>query len=76
MKYIKKYTAIQISSYKDTREGSIKVDLTFGRVRFYDDSISETFDTEEEAIEHAYNVNKYGQWLIIPKISFNYIDEN
>jgi hypothetical protein len=29
------------------------------------------FETEQAALEYAYKMDKYADWLILPKISFN-----
>lgn len=71
MKIIKKYTAFQITTKKVNDD--VVVNLEVGRITgpYYDiKEPEETFDTEEEAIEWAYKENKWCDWLILPKISF------
>lgn len=75
MEIKKSFTAIKIEEYKkeiSTFSYESKPDLSFGVISslFSDSPIETSFDTEEEAIEYAYNTDKYVEWLIIPKISF------
>ncbi len=71
MEIIKKFTAVQISSKKVNDD--VVVELEYGRISgpYYDvtEPITE-FETEQGAIEWAYKENEYGDWLILPKISF------
>ncbi len=71
MKIIKKFTAIQLDT--QTVDRNINIMLSFGRIAgpYYDEiRPTEEFDTEDEAIEYAYNFNKYGRWLILPVVRF------
>ena len=75
MKVIKKFTAINIYSVK--RDGMAKIRANFGEYTYrYGDEYepNKEFDTEEEAIAHAYKHNPYGMWAIIPIITFE--DDN
>jgi hypothetical protein len=72
MKVIKKYTAIQVRT--QTVNDNILPELIYGEITgpYYDREYPETqFDTEEKAIEWAYKTEKYGNWLILPIISFD-----
>ena len=71
MEIIRKFTAIQI--YPKTINNEVKVELEYGNISgpYYDKTEPETeFNTEQEAIEWAYTENEYGNWLILPMISF------
>ena len=71
METIKKFTAIQVGSKKINR--TIKPTFEYGVVSgpYYDEQHpKEEFDTEEEAIEWAYNENPFGRWMILPIITF------
>ena len=67
MQLIKKYTAIQITSKKVNND--VIVELEYGRIMTATEPITE-FETEEEATEWAFKENKYGNWLILPIVSF------
>lgn len=72
MKVIKKYTAIKV--FTKTVDDEVKIDLTYGMIDgpYYSrEHPEEIFDTEEEAIEHAYKTSKYQRWLIVPIIQFD-----
>jgi len=71
MKIIKKYTALQVR--KETLDDNVRVKLTYGEVTgaYYSRSYpKEEFDTEEEAYKHAYELDKWATWLILPIIKF------
>ena len=71
MEIIKKFTAVQIST--KTINNVVMAELEYGRISgpYYDVTEPETeFDTEQEAIEWAYKEEKYGDWLILTKVSF------
>lgn len=73
MKIIKKYTAIILNTEKDNNN-DINVILSYGRTSGPYYSViypEEEFDTEQDALEYAYNTNKYGRWLILPVIKFD-----
>ena len=58
MKIIKKYTAIQLKT--ETVNDDVNVKLTYGKIEgpYYSrDYPIEEFDTEDEAIEYAYNLS-------------------
>ncbi len=69
----RKYTAIQINEKRV--DDNVIPSLKYGTKRYSDDYIETLFDTEEEALEYAYKYNKYATWLIVPIISFNWIDD-
>jgi hypothetical protein len=73
MKIIKKYTALQV--LKETLDDNVRVKLTYGKVsgEYYSRSYPEEFDTEEEAYKHAYELDKWASWLIVPIIRFDNI---
>jgi hypothetical protein len=67
MKIIKKYTAIQVRTTEVDQR--VNVNLTYGEIGgpYYFRKYPETeFDTEEDAIKYAYEINKYETWLIVP----------
>lgn len=73
MKIIKKYTAIQLST--KTVNDNIDIELSYGHIDgpYYDRIYpQEEFDTEEEALEYAYEKDKYIRWLIVPLIRFEH----
>ena len=75
MKAIRKYTAIQLGT--ETVNGKVNVKLTFGEITglYYNTTHpKEEFDTEDEAIEYAYNFDKWGRWLIVPVVRFDNFD--
>ena len=77
MKVITNYTALKITSFEDTRDDTNKIELSHGSYGgpYYSRNTPEkTFSTEEEAIKYAYKTDKYGEWLIIPKIMFDNFD--
>lgn len=68
----KKYTPIQLGT--TTTDNSVNIKLFYGNITgpYYSQTHpEEEFDTEDEAIEYAYKINKYGRWLILPLIQFN-----
>lgn len=72
MVIIKKFAAIQISEKRTHDE--LKVKLAYGKISgpYYSQSPPSTeFDTEEEAIQNAYQQDKYAKWLIVPIIRFD-----
>lgn len=72
MKIIKKYTAIQLNT--ETVNDDVNVKLTYGKIEgpYYSrDHPIEEFDTEDEAIEYAYKINKWCSWLIVPIVKFD-----
>lgn len=72
MKLIKKYTAIKLST--EQVNDNVNVKLSYGEIKGpYYSTIhpEEEFDTEEEAIEYAYNTDEWVKWLIIPIIKFD-----
>ena len=71
MKIIKKYVAIQINT--STINDEYVPTFTYGDSNF-DYRIRVEFDSEEEAINYAYSISKYKNWLIVPLIKFDIID--
>ncbi len=69
MNVIKKYTAIKLETRRV--DNTTEVILTYNYDGYMKSTITETFDTEEEAIKAAYECDKYGTWLIVPKVTFN-----
>jgi len=73
MTVIKKYAAITLRSTRIDNE--VKVDLSYGGYAMYyphEESPEEEFDTEQEAIEYAYEKGQYLKWLIVPVIRFEF----
>ena len=71
MKIVKKFTAIKIS--ETIVDETSKPDLEFGQIcgPHYDRQYPETvFDTEDKAIEFAFNEDEYSNWMIVPIIKF------
>lgn len=71
MNLIRKYTAIKLG--KCTKNDEVEVTLSYGEITgpYYNREYpQEEFDTEDQAYEYAYKVDKYATWLIIPIISF------
>jgi hypothetical protein len=71
MKVIKKYTAIQLGTRKINND--IEIELSYGSIEgphYSTITPQEEFDTEEEALEYAYEKDKYRRWLIVPLIRF------
>lgn len=53
---------------------NVEAVMDFGRIEgpYYDEETpEEEFDTEKEAIEHAYKKEKYANWLILPLVKFD-----
>jgi hypothetical protein len=76
MKVIRKYTAIQLGTEKTN--DYVKVVLGYGEITgpYYDETYpTEEFDTEDEAIEYAYEKDNWGRWLIVPLIKFDNLGE-
>lgn len=72
MKIEKKYTAIQFGT--ETVNDKVNVKLSFGEITgpYYSSTHpTEEFDTENDAIEYAYKINKWGRWLIVPIVKFD-----
>lgn len=72
MKPIKKYTAILLGT--KTVNDEVKVSLSYGRIEgpyYSQETPTEEFETEQEAIEYAYKKDKYASWLILPIIRFD-----
>ena len=75
MKILKKYTAIKLST--KTEDEKVKVSLSYGNITgpYYSKTYpEEQFDTEEEAIQYAYNIDPWAKWLILPIIIFDNFD--
>lgn len=78
MNVIQKFTAIKVTEKHDHDNEVSYPKLSYGRIDgpYYSREYPATeFDTEEEAINHAYKTDKYGEWLILPLIRFNNYDE-
>jgi hypothetical protein len=75
MKIIKTFTAIKIGEYKKETSSfshDLKPNLSFGNESEISGGVIRTqFNTEEEAIKYAHESDEYGQWLILPKITFD-----
>ncbi len=71
MHIIKKFTAIKV---KHQNIGDKLVpELSFGEIQSnYGRGVypATKFDSEQEAIEYAFNENQYADWLILPIVSF------
>lgn len=72
MKVIKRFTPVVLDT--TTINGNSKPDLVYGSVNDYKNP-KQIFDTEEEAIKYAYSINKYDNWIILPVISFDWLEE-
>lgn len=71
MKLIKKFTTIRLDSERIDKE--VKAVMSFGYMHGPHYELTypeEEFDTEDEAINYAYNFNDYGRWLILPVVRF------
>lgn len=71
MEIKKKYTAIQI--YQKTVDSVVIPQFEYGKISGPYYNITEPkvlFDTEQEAIEWAYEEDEYSDWLILPIVSF------
>lgn len=71
MRYQKVYIALQVM--KHDVDGRTDATFSFGHIggpHYSRDYPDKTFDTEDEAIEWAYEHNKYAEWIIVPKIEF------
>lgn len=72
MDIIKKYTAVQVRT--ENIDTNIRIKLTYGDAtgsyscRSYP---QEEFDSEEEAIKYAYEMDKWATWMILPIIRFD-----
>jgi hypothetical protein len=75
MKVIKKFVALEMLT--ENVNDRLKVELSYGEIEGPYYSLTypdEEFDTEEEAIKHAYNINRFGKWMIVPVIKFDNYD--
>lgn len=71
MKIIRKYMAVTVTEYVDTRtDGGRLIELENKKKGYYD-CPELLHDTEEAAIQHAYETNSYAQWMIVPVITFD-----
>ena len=64
----RKFTALEVTHNSDS-----VVSLNHGNVEWnygYRISPSFEFDTEDEALAHAFEHNPYGTWMIVPIIRF------
>jgi len=72
MNPIKMYTAIKLSTR--TVDDTVEPKLTYGEINgpYYSREYpSESFTTEEEAIDYAYKTDKCAKWLILPVVTFD-----
>lgn len=72
MKYKKQYCAVHLETVQSNDK--FDVNLSFGRdsggYNGYS-SPAQWFDSEQEAIEFAYSENKWQDWSILTRISFD-----
>jgi hypothetical protein len=72
MKLIEEWVALEVLE-KEIND-DLMVELSFGKRTYeytYRTNPKKIFATKEEAQKHAYETNKYGQWLIVPIITFD-----
>ena len=72
MTVIKKWTAVKI--IEETINDDVVAKLKYGTIEYsygHKDSPTTDFLTECDAIEYAYNQDKYGNWLITQITSFD-----
>lgn len=71
MKVIRKYVPIRLEETLSDREFIAK--LSYGGENDYGRIYNPKryFDTDEEAIEHAYKTSAYSEWVILPVIRFD-----
>lgn len=70
-KIIKKFAALRLVSTTVNQE--VKAEFEFGRITgpyYSQEHPKEEFDTEQEAIEYAFEQGRYGTWMIVPIIRF------
>ena len=72
MKTIKKFIALKVE--KQIVDDTVEIKLSYGKIEWnYGREIlpEETFDTEEEAIEHGKKECSSSRWLILPVVEFH-----
>ena len=77
-KIIKKWTALQLNNRRVDNQLSVNLshgDYGYEREYGYESTPDTEFDSEEEAIKHAFNENKWISWLIVPIIRFDNFDD-
>ena len=60
-----------------TVDDRVDLKLSYGKIEgpYYSrEHPKELFDTEQEAIENAYNTDKWANWLIVPVVRFDNFD--
>ncbi len=75
MKVVRKYTAVMI--HTKTVDDEVNLEMSYGRITgpYYDrEHPKELFNTEDEAIKHAYSTDNWATWLIVPVIKFDNFD--
>ena len=73
-KIVKRFTLVKIIERNIDNE--VKGELYFGKVEGYYDSLSypqTIYDTEEEAIDAIKKNDLYGNWMILPVYSYEYV---
>lgn len=73
-KLVKKYSLIRIDPLRVNN--TLKIELTYGDVEGYSDSLSipKEFDTEEDALNFLLENSQtmWGNWIIVPMYSIDY----
>jgi hypothetical protein len=76
MEIVRKFTALRINeSQSETSSFSYDLipNLSFGNRSEISGGVVEIeHDTEEQAIEYAYNQSRYSTWIIVPIIRFKH----
>lgn len=69
---IKKFVPVQLR--ENYSNDTIKADLCYGSMMYHLGKANihrEEFDTEAEALCHAFNANRWAEWVILPVIRFD-----
>ena len=72
MKILKQYTAIKLST--ETVDNTVEVKMQYGKISgpyYSQNHPEEIHNSEEEALEYAYKIDKWATWLIVPVIRFD-----
>lgn len=72
MKQIKKFIPVQLR--ENYTADTIKADLCYGSIMYHlgkTNIYREEFFTENEAIQHAYEANRWAEWVILPIVRFD-----
>lgn len=72
MKVIKKFLLFELDDDRLNDERIAKLSLGKDKGGYYAEYPQEEFDTEEDAINEAYERNKYGTYIIVTQIKFDY----